>query len=206
MPANADEGIHRRPANERFRTPSFQRKLRSGFGRGNAFLLEHFPAAAVEHLEREVIEPLAEAAVIAVEDDDGINRRLFPQVHFPPGIGRILLRVRLPPAAVGVARVAVDAASRFTAVRGVFLRGILAAGHVSPVAIDFHFGQRQRAISRKLHSHIAATGSLSLATTGEFFRQSGQQRLDPGINAGAEAEVRDKRSRGYEILQRASAR
>ena len=72
----ASTHVHRRPPNERLRPATFERELCPRLRGGYALLFENFAAAAVEHLEREVIEPLAEA-VGPVEDDDGIDGGFF---------------------------------------------------------------------------------------------------------------------------------
>ena len=96
LTANTDQCVHRRPADERLGAAAFERELCPAAWGREFFLLEHLAATGVEHLEREVIEPLAET-VVAVEDHDGIDGGLFTEIHFPPGIGRVFLGCVCPP-------------------------------------------------------------------------------------------------------------
>src|SRR5690606_18099322 len=92
----------------------------------------------------EPVQPVAQVAIGAVVNGDGVDGILGAKVHFPPRVGPIFGRVRLSARVVGALRVAVDGALGFTAMSDAALRGLALPGDVTAVAHYLHFGQRKR--------------------------------------------------------------
>jgi hypothetical protein len=148
LPADGDEGVHRRPADERLGPAAVERKIGPPLGGRIAILAKDLVALGVEHLEREVVEAIAQVAVGAVVDGDVVDRHLLAQIDLPPGAGRVLGGVRLAAGAVGAVAVAVDGLLRVAAVGRVLLRRFGAAGDVAAFAHDLDLGQSQRRPAR----------------------------------------------------------
>src|SRR5262245_37929564 len=107
---------------------------------------------------------MSQEAVGAVENDDCLDGVLSAQVHFPPGIFGVLLRVGLAAVAVVARGVAVDAAAGVAAIRRVFLGGFALPSNVAALRIDFHFRQRQRpSLARQLNANETPLNGLAFA-------------------------------------------
>ena len=85
-PRMLSQGQHRRAAHGRGRIATRHRQRDARPRCLDALLLEHFLALAVEHAQRESLQPSAQRSLVAVVDGHRFDRQLRAQVDFPPGL------------------------------------------------------------------------------------------------------------------------
>ena len=104
-----------------------------------------------------------EAVVGAVEDRNRRDGMLGPEVHFPPRVGGVFLRVGFAAIAVFAARVAVDGSGSVAAVGRIDLRRLALARDVATVAENFDFSQRQcLLLTGQLDADVSAHHGLAV--------------------------------------------